>query len=295
MTSATTQLDHIILLLSPLDFNHVPSWLADNFHIIEGGTHSKGTSHNKLIIFKDGTYLELFSWVDPQPEGVEPYADFPSWADKPEGYIIDWALTGPDAQGKYEEISSRIRDLPSVSFEYNEPTAGGRKRMDGKELKWVTTRTRSFDRATPNVPFFCHDVSDRVLRVPHKDERTGESGDITNHPCGAIGISGVTIEVPADQLEAYAKLYQAILGSQGVGKPDGVYEITLAAPDKVQIQRSEVSSEPSLFAASECLVRLVPTVSPSAEPQMLALLTNDINRTGEQLVPVNQGTPVYLF
>lgn len=33
-------LDHVILLLDTPDFEDPPPWLADNFNIIEGGTHA---------------------------------------------------------------------------------------------------------------------------------------------------------------------------------------------------------------------------------------------------------------
>ncbi len=33
-------LDHVILLLDTPDFENPPAWLADNFNIIEGGTHA---------------------------------------------------------------------------------------------------------------------------------------------------------------------------------------------------------------------------------------------------------------
>ncbi|KAJ9651301.1 hypothetical protein H2198_009423 [Neophaeococcomyces mojaviensis] len=213
-------LDHIVLLLSPHDFQNVSPWLSNNFNIIEGGTHSKGTSRNKLIVFKDGTYLELFSWIDPQPDGVPPHADFPSWADKPEGYIIDWALTGDDARANYDGIMQRLdkwraenqSGAERIDITYNEPASGGRKRKDGQELQWVTTRPRVQQQQPGNtmprleVPFFCHDVTARNLRVPFDNE------SITTHPCGAIGVSHMDLDVPEEQYEQYVKLYLAILG-----------------------------------------------------------------------------------
>ena len=81
-------IDHIILLVSKEEFDNPPAWLSENFNILEGGVHS-GTliyhssiyvigkltfdalgqpSRNKLIVFKDGTYLELFNWFDKPPD-----------------------------------------------------------------------------------------------------------------------------------------------------------------------------------------------------------------------------------
>lgn len=32
--------DHVILMLDTPEFENPPAWLADNFNIIEGGTHA---------------------------------------------------------------------------------------------------------------------------------------------------------------------------------------------------------------------------------------------------------------
>src|SRR3954465_3152781 len=109
--ASAVQLDHIVILLSPEDFQTVPRWLSENFTTMDGGTHAKGTSHNKLVVLEDGSYLELFSWIDPQPEGVEPHSDFPSWAEKAEGQIIDWALTGGNPQVKHNEVTTILKQL----------------------------------------------------------------------------------------------------------------------------------------------------------------------------------------
>jgi hypothetical protein len=56
-----TQIGHIVLLVSTLFFENPPSWLTTNFTITPGGCHNGQASRNKLIIFADGTYLELFN------------------------------------------------------------------------------------------------------------------------------------------------------------------------------------------------------------------------------------------
>lgn len=38
--SAEYSHDHVILLLDTPEFENPPAWLADNFNIIEGGTHA---------------------------------------------------------------------------------------------------------------------------------------------------------------------------------------------------------------------------------------------------------------
>lgn len=322
--SSSTQLDHIIILVSPSDFENVPSWLSDNFTIIEGGTHTKGTSRNKLIIFKDGTYLELFSWVDPQPDGVEPHSDFPSWADKSEGYIIDWALTGADAHGKYDEVTSRLKEMLSqgerLNVTYDEPLAGGRRRKDGQELRWVTIRPRKLHTrdgsSPPDVPFFCHDISNRVLRVPYTEGSMQGWQEVVAHPCGAVGISDLTVEVPSAELEPFAKLYEAILGTTASELKTGertVYNFDIGSPERiVQLAEREWAGDsgaqdPSTASKTAgpllppCKIRLQAASDSDTEQnhsasglKKLVLLTEKKELKGRRLDSGGFGTPILL-
>lgn len=220
MTATTPQIDHLILLVSTADFLNPPTWLSDNFTIIEGGVHSRGTSRNKLIVFKDGTYIELFNWIDDPYRDGRPndHADFPGWAQKPEGSFIDFALTGEGedvAQQTHRNLSaalSRLDPSNNLPVVYDEPHSGGRKRVDGTTLRWQTTRphyqsvTASNSNARLDLPFFCHDVTPRDLRVPCADDK------ITSHPCGATGVAEITIQVPASEFGSYLRLYHAVMG-----------------------------------------------------------------------------------
>lgn len=295
-----TQVDHIIILVSPKDFVNVPSWLSDNFTIIEGGTHSKGTSQNKLIIFKDGTYLELFSWTDPQPEGVPAHADFPGWANKPEGCIIDWALTGEDAGIKYKQLMGSLKELQSengdVGITYDEPREGGRQRKDGKELRWVTTRPRRTDTGPVpvDVPFFCHDVTPRVLRVPSHPDAIPDMPNITTHPCGATGVAGIVIEVAESNLERSTKVYEAVLGGHHVpaDRKDGASIFDVAVPNPLVTEHGsrlcslhlQVPDDEHRFSQAK----------PGTSIRRLVLYTDLDHRKGEQLDRDGFATPINL-
>lgn len=223
MAATAPQIDHLILLVSTTDFLNPPAWLKDNFTIIQGGVHSRGTSRNKLIVFKDGTYIELFNWLDdPYGDGrPNDHADFPGWAQKPQGSFIDFALTGEGdsvAQQTYKSVSSALSQLDTssdLSVVYDEPQSGGRKRTDGTTLQWQTTKPHHRDKASGqhnvrlDLPFFCHDVTPRDLRVPCTDDT------ITTHPCGATGIAEITVQVPTTEFGTYVKLYQIIMGIHG--------------------------------------------------------------------------------
>lgn len=247
------QLDHIVILVSPEEFEDPPKWLSDNFTILNGGTHAKGTSHNKLILFEDGTYLELFAWVQPPPKGTSPHADFPSWARRNPGEVIDWALTGGDAYEKHKSTLQALGELKSAAEElnltYDEPREGGRKRLDGKELKWATTRPRLVDESksgdSRSVPFFCHDVTDREFRVQYTKKSSDDYPTKITHPCGAIGVSGMTVNIPANQFDQHVSLYNSLVGSSGkIEGGDAFYH--LSCPGSTE----------SESGAATCLLRL---------------------------------------
>lgn len=191
-------------------------------------SNAGGTSRNKLILFADGTYIELLNWID-KP------AEFFDWAGKPPG-LIDFALTTTtsSAQQTFDEVSQRLSSSgggsssgdndSDLGITYKTPLAGGRKRKDGKKVSWFVTKPkfenenakgvpRPLDKWFPtgrlDAPFFCHDVTDRAVRVPFQD------GDVAKHPSGATGVLSVKVLAPADKVAAYAKVYQAITGVEG--------------------------------------------------------------------------------
>lgn len=222
MTS--TQIDHIVLLVSTPFFENPPAWLTTNFTITPGGCHNGQASRNKLIIFTYGTYLELFNWYDKPPPLNDENLPMRFWGPKQEG-LIDFALTSTTvpAEECIETVNKRLTQGPEkdgdLGVKYQEPIAGSRKRADGMEVKWKVTRPVFHDgEKTPShdlflggrldAPFFCHDVTQRTFRVASDD-----MAKIT-HPCGATGIASCEIFVPQDRLAKYVTLYSKILGSK---------------------------------------------------------------------------------
>jgi hypothetical protein len=133
---------------------------------------------------------------------------------------------------------------------YKQPLAGGRKRKDGQDVKWHVTKPlldndaagvpRPFDTFFPtgrlDAPFFCHDVTDRALRVPFAEKDISET-----HPSGARGILSVEVLVPHDKIESYAKLYASVLGVEPTRAGDSTtVRLLLGVPnedDKVMAGR----------------------------------------------------------
>ena len=165
------------------------------------------SSRNKLIVFADGTYLELFCWLDRPRE-------FHAWANKSPG-LIDFALTSlpsSTAQSLHMDIMSRLRENSigdELDLRYTLPVAGGRSNQDAVQVKWESSRpvsTKSVDRT--DFPFFCHDVTPRNVRVPFDDSEK------TYHSCGAVGISTIDVIVPKSKSGEFTKAYGQILGAR---------------------------------------------------------------------------------
>lgn len=179
-------LDHVVIAVPELDRARA-AYAALGFHVLAGGEHPGRTSHNALVVFEDGAYLELIAWRGPAPQE--------RWwrtlqADG-EG-LVDFALLPPDAAQALE--AARGRGLTTL---YG-PVDGGRVRPDGAQLRWTTARHE-----TPDVPFLCSDVTPRGLRVP-------EGAAQHSHPNGATGVSEVRVAVH-DIRQSLAR-YRALLG-----------------------------------------------------------------------------------
>lgn len=56
-------LDHIVLLVPHKILENLPAWITNAFTVLDGGAHAGGEIVNELIIFQDGSYIELISFV----------------------------------------------------------------------------------------------------------------------------------------------------------------------------------------------------------------------------------------
>lgn len=177
-------LDHVVIAFHDLDAA-VEEHRARGFNVLSGGRHPGRTSHNALVVFADGAYLELIAWA--APGSAERWYNVLSAHG--EG-LMDFALLPEDVPRAIEEAAARGLSLRG-------PVDGGRVRPDGRELKWQTARQETFD-----LPFLCGDVTPREWRVPE--------GEARRHPNGALGIAEVTVAV--GDLKTSAARYAALLG-----------------------------------------------------------------------------------
>ncbi|KAH5332118.1 hypothetical protein HBI12_055130 [Parastagonospora nodorum] len=202
---ASPALDHLILFV-PVDpetnLPKVPNFFTKNFTLTPGGVHADGITSNTLILFADGCYIELISFIDPFKAASHwwgPDASFVGWK--------DWCLTNSKT---LEENYEGIKET------HDKPVHGGRKRADGVDVKWAVTFPKGENggqKTRGRIPFFCHDITDRSIRVPLSKENT-------THPCGALGITQLSI-IARDQdlLDETKKALTSLLDEVELGAP----------------------------------------------------------------------------
>lgn len=235
MASTSQSLDHLILFL-PVDpstsLPKVSLFFEKNFTLTPGGTHADGLTSNTLILLADGCYIELISFIDSEKDVSSHW-----WASglQKTGWM-DWCLTNASSPKESWEA------IGGEDGSHGEPVEGGRKRADGVDVKWAVTFPKGEHGGQANrgrVPFFCHDITERHIRVPLSDKKT-------SHPSGVMGVKEVTVVVRDKQLlqetgEVYAKLF----GKDGVRRGD-----------EVQFLASRVKGVGSLDEGARIVLRL---------------------------------------
>jgi len=182
-----TGIDHLVILVRNLD-DAIESYRRIGFQVGKGGEHPGGT-HNALVGFANGTYLELIAFQEPEKPSDHRWYSYLSLG----GGLVDFALGASD-------VEEELKRLTSIG--YRGPMPGARKRPDGQEIAWRMVwppENRGGD-----IPFLIDDITPRDLRVP--------SGDAAVHENGVTGVKSLIIAV-RDLDEASAE-FAAITGNR---------------------------------------------------------------------------------
>ena len=169
--------DHAIIAVADLE-SAIIDYQALGFNAFYGGQHADGKTHNALIVFADGGYLELLAPVDVDFLNNMDTVDLTSFLDlvaKGDGWA-GYALLADDL----EAVANAMRERKIV---VGNPTANSRKRPDGVTLAW---RTIAVDNS--RTPFFISDDTPRVLRVPDDEDKI-------THPNSVVGVAGLVVAV----------------------------------------------------------------------------------------------------
>lgn len=250
-------IDHIVILVSDLDQARA-DYTQLGFTVVVGGAHTGGATHNCLVAFADGVYLELIAFKREEP-GHRWWNQVATG-----GGLVDYALW-PSA------IAEDIAAAQARGLKYEGPLPGGRLRPDGQRVDWLLGLPPS-----PDLPFMCFDVTPRNLRVPY--------GADAQHANGAVGVADLTVAV--SDLDAAIANYRALLGTEPVMNQDptqdneamfsvGTQTITLASP------ASDLSPLPQqLGARGDGLYALDFRAAPGATPPRLAAALTQGARLG---------------
>ncbi len=174
-------IDHLVVVVRDLaqasrDFEQL------GFTVVPGGQHPVG-SHNALIAFQDGSYLEIIAfyrdavdhrWWEPLHKGER---------------LVDFCFQTDDLRADTEK-------LRGAGVAINNPVPWSRKRPDGYELKWLLSLATGSHRGI--APFLIEDVTPRRERIPQQFA----------HANGIAGIDKLTVAV--GELGPIEKWYRAI-------------------------------------------------------------------------------------
>lgn len=219
-----TGIDHIVIMVSDLE-TATERWGQLGFTVVPGGKHPRGT-HNALVAFQDGSYLELIAFWEPDYDAHKWYRFQNTGAG-----LIDHALGSDD-------LAKEIQALSERGIAYDGPNPGARSRPDGVQLEWRTAQPAGLD--DHGLPFLIDDITDRSLRVPH--------GDDARHANGVTGIE--RLQVVVANLATTGAAYANLLGQEApepeLGEAEGepTQFIRLqAGPHTIELHQPEEKGE----------------------------------------------------
>ena len=182
-----TGIDHIVIAVDSLA-RAIETWRGLGFSVIEGGRHPYG-SHNALIGFADGSYIELLGFYEESP--AHPWWDL---LHERGGGFIDFCLATDD-------ICADHRAFRAQGVDGSDLIEGGRTRPDGYQVKWINNKVGGDWQGL--IPFIIEDVTPREERLPRE----------TAHENGVTGIERLSFAT--SDVARYAGLMSAVTGIAG--------------------------------------------------------------------------------
>jgi hypothetical protein len=158
-----------------------------------GGAHATGGTHNALLGFDDGSYVELIALQKPGSVTDDRWNSLKPGA----SYACFWAVHTDD-------LKAQVDAFRKAKLETSDPQPGGRKKPDGTVLQWQTAATPDH-KGGDILPFAIQDVTPRSLRIQPSTSVKGSE---------LTGIKRVVIAV--NDLNAAIALYRR---AYGLGEP----------------------------------------------------------------------------
>jgi len=185
-------IDHLVIVVPELNAA-IASYSGLEFTVVPGGRHPIGT-HNALIAFEDGSYLELIAFFEPNTQH--------RWFQRLQqgGGLIDFCL-------QTDDLAADAGAFRAAGVALADPRPLSRVRPDGYTLRWVLSIP---DAHGGVAPFLIEDETPRDERVPRA----------TTHANGVKGIQLVTVAV--SDVAAVRGWYERVPGAKvmAVDRPD---------------------------------------------------------------------------
>ena len=151
--------DHFIILVNNLDAA-MQTYQRLGFDVRAGGQHPSMGSHNALIAFADGTYIELVAFKDAALAAKSYWRAGVDRLQVSEGFG-GFVLASNDLASDVAQIKSR--GAVTTPLQYDEPKPGSRVRPDGQRVEW---HTAMFNGSPVGLlPFLIQDDTPHTLRI----------------------------------------------------------------------------------------------------------------------------------
>src|ERR1700735_2372436 len=181
-----TGIDHVAIVVNELE-SAIASYSRAGFTVVRGGKHPIGT-HNALIAFNDGSYLELIAFLK-----LRTGHRWQAALEKGSG-IVDFCMSTDD-------LGADIESMRRAGAKIGDPSSLTRDRPDGYHLSWVLAIPEA--PFNGQVPFLIKDDTPRDERVPRD----------RSHPNGATGIR--TLAIAVNDPGMTSRYYARVLGRPG--------------------------------------------------------------------------------
>ena len=144
-------IDHIVVVVKDLD-QAAKDYEQLGFTVVPGGQHPVG-SHNALIPFRDGSYLEIIAFY-------REALDHRWWEPLRQRRTLRRFLFSDRRSAR------RYRKLRTPALRSTTRYLGHARRPDGYELKWLLSLATGSHRGV--APFLIEDVTPRSERIPQE-------------------------------------------------------------------------------------------------------------------------------
>jgi catechol 2,3-dioxygenase-like lactoylglutathione lyase family enzyme len=179
-------IDHLVIVVRDLA-KASKDYAQLGFTVVPGGRHPVGT-HNALISFADGSYIEIIAFY-------REALDHRWWGPLGRGErLVDYCLQTDDLRGD----TQKLRD---AGVAIHDPVPWSRTRPDGYELKWLLSLATGSHRGI--APFLIQDLTPREERIPRE----------CAHRNGVTGIHKLTLVT--GEIATLERWYQTVLGVAG--------------------------------------------------------------------------------